>query len=157
MSRHSVRYWRISRHFVETEGSLQCSQQLSTGPYPEPDESSPYPYTISLRFILILSTHLHLGLPSGLFSSGSPTKTLYEFLFSPCVLHAQTISSSLTWSFQFCLVTSTSYEAPRYAIFLQSWIMFSAKCQSVICGFGGIRNCKPVMYKYSLRYTRVSQ
>jgi hypothetical protein len=35
---------------------------------------------ISLRFILIPSFHLNLGLPSSLFSSGFPTKTLYNFL-----------------------------------------------------------------------------
>jgi hypothetical protein len=38
---------------------------------------------ISLRSILILSTHLRLGLPSGLFPSGLPTDILYAFLFSP--------------------------------------------------------------------------
>jgi hypothetical protein len=37
----------------------------------------------SLRSILILSTHLHLGLPSGLFPSGFPTNILYAFLRSP--------------------------------------------------------------------------
>ena len=36
-----------------------------------------YPHTTSWRSILILSTHLRLGLPSGLFPSGFPTKTLY--------------------------------------------------------------------------------
>jgi hypothetical protein len=38
---------------------------------------------ISKRFILMLSIHLHLGLPSGLFPSGAPTNNLYTFLFSP--------------------------------------------------------------------------
>jgi hypothetical protein len=39
------------------------------------------PCTSSLRWILILSPYIHLGLPSGLFSSGLPTKTLYAFFF----------------------------------------------------------------------------
>jgi hypothetical protein len=37
----------------------------------------------SLRSILILFTHLRLGLPSGLFPSGIPTNILNAFLFSP--------------------------------------------------------------------------
>jgi hypothetical protein len=52
-------------------------------------------HPISLRSILILSTHLRLGLPSGIFPSGFPTNLLYAFLFSPFVLHAVPISSSL--------------------------------------------------------------
>ena len=35
------------------------------------------------KYILILSSNLHLGLPSGLFPSGFPVNTLYEPLFSP--------------------------------------------------------------------------
>jgi hypothetical protein len=46
-----------------------------------------------------LSTHLSLGLRSGLFPSGFPTNILYAFLFTPFVLHALPISSSWTWSF----------------------------------------------------------
>jgi hypothetical protein len=40
---------------MESEGSLPCSQQTSTGPNPEPDQSNP---------------------------SGFPTNILYTFLFS---------------------------------------------------------------------------
>ena len=36
-----------------------------------------YPHPTSWRSILILSTHLPLSLPSGLFLSGFPTKTIY--------------------------------------------------------------------------------
>jgi hypothetical protein len=38
-------------------------------------------HPISLRSILILFTHLRLGLPSGLILSGFPTNILYAFLF----------------------------------------------------------------------------
>ena len=38
---------------------------------------STYPHPTSWRSILILSTHLRLGLPKGLVPSGFPTKTLY--------------------------------------------------------------------------------
>ena len=44
------------------------------------------PHPTSWRSILILSFHLHLGLPSGPFTSGFPTKTLYKPLLSP--IHA---------------------------------------------------------------------
>jgi hypothetical protein len=48
-------------------------------------KSKPH-HPISLRSILILSTYLRLGLPSGLFRSGFPTNILQAFLFSP--IHA---------------------------------------------------------------------
>ena len=44
---------------------------------------STYPHPTSWRSIPLLSTHLRLGLPSGLFPSGFPTKTLYDPLSSP--------------------------------------------------------------------------
>jgi hypothetical protein len=67
---------------MKSESSLLCSQELTTGPYPEPDESSPYTHPISLKSILILSSHFCLGLYSDLLPSGFPIKTLYAFLFS---------------------------------------------------------------------------
>ena len=42
-----------------------------------------HPHPTSWRSILILSTHLFLGLPSGLCHSGYPTKTLYAPLSLP--------------------------------------------------------------------------
>ena len=69
---------------MEPEGSLPHSQVPATCPYPEPARSNPYPqHPTSWRSILILSSHLGLVLPSGLFPSVFPTKTMYSPLFSP--------------------------------------------------------------------------
>jgi hypothetical protein len=69
---------------MELEGSLPSSQELSTCTYPEPDQSNPQQSKLSLkRSILMLSIHLRLGLPCGLFPSSFPTNNLYTFLFSP--------------------------------------------------------------------------
>jgi hypothetical protein len=48
---------------MEPEGSLAPSQKPSTGPYPEPDQSSPYTPSY-LSSIVILSSRLRLGIPN---------------------------------------------------------------------------------------------
>jgi hypothetical protein len=92
--------------------------------WPRSIQSIP-PHLISRRFILILYTHLHLGLPSGLSFLVFPQVSYMHPSSTPFMLHALQSSSSLTWSFWLYLAKSTSYEAPRYAVFLQSPIMSS--------------------------------
>ena len=66
-----------TRRFIT---ALTSVRQLSLS-WASPIQSI-YPHPTSWRSILILSTHLRLGLPSGLFPSGFPTKTLYTPLSS---------------------------------------------------------------------------
>ena len=68
---------------MEPESTLPHLQFPATCPYHERDQSSPCPQPTSRRFMLILSSHLRLGLPSGLFPSVFPTKTLYAPLLNP--------------------------------------------------------------------------
>ena len=77
---------------------------------------SVYPHPTTWRYILILSTHLRLGLPIGLFPSGFPAKTLYTPSPHPYTPHAQPSSFFSILSPAQYWVRSTDHLAPRYAI-----------------------------------------
>ena len=76
-----------TRRFI---AALTSVRQLSLS-WASPIQST-YQHPTSWRSVLILSTHLRLGLPNGLFPSGFPTKTLYTPSPHPYAPHAQPIS-----------------------------------------------------------------
>jgi len=66
--------WRFITTFTSA-----CHLSLSSATSIQSLPSHPTPW----RSLFILSSHLGLGLPSGLFPQVSPTKTLYTHLLSP--------------------------------------------------------------------------
>ena len=94
----------------------------ATFPYPEPTQSTLYPpHPTSWRSILILSSHLRLGLPIGLFHTDFLTKPLYTTLLSPphtCYMPRKSRSS--IWPPEQYLVKNRDHQAPHYVVFLHS-------------------------------------
>ena len=112
-----------SPYFMEPQVSLPHSQVPATCPCPKPDQSSPWPspHSTSWRFFLILSSHLRLGIPSGLFPLGFPTKTLYTPLLSPYVLHAPPISFFSIWSLEQYCERSTMKTSTLLNVYQGAW------------------------------------
>ena len=94
-------------------------------------QSTP-PHPTSWRSILILSSHLHLGLPTGLFPSGFPTKTLYTPLISPIRAACPDHLILLNWSRKQYWVRSTDHYAPHYVVFSTPPVTSSLLCPNVL-------------------------
>jgi hypothetical protein len=71
-------HWIVSQHFIEPEGSILNSQELSACPYPEPNESNPTSPG---------SIHLRLGLPNGPFPSNNPYVLRLSPIRATCIAH----------------------------------------------------------------------
>jgi hypothetical protein len=138
-SRQLCSYSRTSQHFKAPKSLLPCSQEPSTGPCPVHTTASYF-----LTSILILSIHLRLGLPSGLFTSGSP-QISYMHSFSPhscymlCPSHPPWLyhSNYIWWRvkamklliMQFSptschFIPLWSKYSPQYLLLISSWIRF---------------------------------
>jgi hypothetical protein len=73
---------------LSTGPSVMCSQEFATGPYPEPDESSPYYPILFLQdpFLYYLTTYVWVFLIVS-FLLALPKKSYIHFISPPCVLH----------------------------------------------------------------------
>ena len=87
---------QLVKKFPEFHGTRRFITALTSVRHLSLSWASPiqsiYPHPASWRSILILSTHLHLGLPSCLLPSGFPTKALCTPSPHPYTPHAQPIS-----------------------------------------------------------------
>jgi len=89
--------WKIPCTSWNPKGSLPRAQELATCPYLNLMNLLSHP--VSLTCVLMLSTLLCIGHPSGLFPAVFPIKTLYTFLIF--AVHS-------TWSANLILITWTT-------------------------------------------------
>ena len=109
---------------MEPESPSPYPQVPATCPYPEPTPSSPHdPPPTSWRSILILSSHLHLGLPNGLFPSGFPPTPCAHHYPPPYAPHALPISFvSILPPAQYWVRSTDHSMLHKYLMILQFYI-----------------------------------
>jgi hypothetical protein len=95
---------------MDPEGSLPHSQVPATCPYPEPTRSSLYTHiSLPKDNILILLSHLRLGLQLVSFPQFLPPNPFIRLSPLPYALHVQPISFFSILSPEQYLVSSTEY------------------------------------------------
>jgi len=131
---------------VEPEGSLPHSQVPATYPYPESARSSPYPH-IALPEE---SYYIRLGLPSGLFTSGFPTNTLYTPLLSPT--RATCLAHLILLDFIIRTVLGEEYRSLSSSLcsFLQSMCTYNLNVVAMI--MNKLARAAPLHMYYQARY-----
>ena len=111
---------QLVKKFPAFHGTRRFITALTSLRHPSLSWASPiqsiYPHPTSWRFILILSTHLCLGLASGFFPSGYTNKTLYTPSPHPHAPHAQPVSFFSILSPAQYWLRSTNHLVPLYAI-----------------------------------------
>lgn len=99
------------------EGLFGRSQVQDTRLCHELDEPSQCSHPTYFRTTLILSSHIQLDIPGGVFPSGFPTKTLHAVLVSYICTTCSAQLTLLIWSPKQYLVGSTNNEAPHCVIY----------------------------------------
>ena len=133
---------------MEPVGSIPHSQGLSNNSYPEPNQPNS-PHWCSSRSILILSSHLRLGLPKDLFPVDFPVKIVKALLSSSILATWPAHLSLLDIIILTILVNGTNYEVPHCGAFFTphshpSWIQISyVPCTSQNCSPMGNRTSIP--------------
>jgi hypothetical protein len=110
--------WKASQEIPRTLRNTQFHYPFRNCPPPLSilSQFNPFDALITSFFtpISILSSHISLRLPNGLFPSGFPTKTLYAPLLSPYVPHVPPISLFIC-SAEY-LSSNTNHHAPDRVI-----------------------------------------